>query len=290
MKQCPQCQRSYDDDSYEFCLEDGTVLVKVSDAETLTDASDETETIIRNTRIEPTSPDFLNPQYQNSVPPQVLPLEPPIQSAPPKSNTAQIVLLTIGGMFALLGIGFGAWYFLGDRQTEIVQEKNNNQTSTRSPSPKPTAEKNVNVAKPTISPTPESTPTPEFDSEEVKSEVSGVIDDWKSATEAGDINACMSNYADTVDFYNKRVSRSFVRNNKQDSFDKYDSMSINLSNLRVSADASGEKATAVFDKEWNFSGEKAYEGKVQSQFQLVKSGGRWLITSEKDLKIYYVRK
>ncbi len=61
--------------------------------------------------------------------------------------------------------------------------------------------------------------------------------------------------------------------------------------MKVTPDASGEKATAVFDKEWNFEGAEKYSaGKVQQQLTLGKIGGRWLITGEKDLKTYYVEK
>lgn len=284
MKYCPKCQTNYAEGSYEFCLQDGTALVEFSNSQMPTIALNETETIVRNYPVEPTSPAFQNYEYQNSAQVQPLPNIPPIQSAPPKSNTMKVVLLTIFAMIALFGAGLGAWFFIDKRQTEIAENTNTNQNSTRSPTPKPSA--NVNVAKitPTLS------PTPEFDAEQVKSEVASTIEDWKSATEAGDINACMNNYAETINFYGKQTSRAAVRNAKQDAFNKFDTMDISLSNMRVTPDASGEKATAVFDKEWSFIGEKIYEGKVQSQFQLIKSGGRWLITSEKDLKVYYVRK
>ena len=55
--------------------------------------------------------------------------------------------------------------------------------------------------------------------------------------------------------------------------------------MRVMPDASGEKATAVFDKEWHFENdEKTSEGKVQTQLQLKKIGGEWKITERKRFK------
>jgi hypothetical protein len=58
--------------------------------------------------------------------------------------------------------------------------------------------------------------------------------------------------------------------------------------MTVTPDASGERATAVFDKEWNFSGaEKTSAGKVKQQLQLKKVNGQWLISGERDLKVYY---
>jgi hypothetical protein len=56
---------------------------------------------------------------------------------------------------------------------------------------------------------------------------------------------------------------------------------MDISNLRVSPDASGENATAVFDKEWVFEGTGKYSaGKVQTQLRLRKIGGEWLITAK----------
>jgi len=63
-------------------------------------------------------------------------------------------------------------------------------------------------------------------------------------------------------------------------------MKITLSNMTVTPDASGETATAVFDKEWVFEGAKYSAGKVQTQLKLKKTGGQWLITGERDLKVY----
>ena len=307
MKNCPKCQTNYADNTYDFCLECGEPLVESSDSQSPTVfLTDEQQTQVK---IKPTEQvQFYPPteaqDWQSSQVTQISPQFPPIPQSPPqfppipqlppqpqKSNTVQAVLLTALGMFALFGAGFGAWFFLGNRQTEVAQNKNisspnskNSNNSTRSPSPKPSANSNANVAQPTVS------PTPEIDSEKIKSEVSGEINDWKSATESGDINSVMSHYADSINFYGSQKSKSAVRNDKQNAFNKFDTMDISLSNMSVTPDASGERATAVFDKEWVFSGEKVYAGKVQSQFQLVKSGGRWLITSEKDLKVYYVKK
>jgi hypothetical protein len=100
----------------------------------------------------------------------------------------------------------------------------------------------------------------------------------------------MTHYADRLDYYNKRgASVGTVRADKQKAFSTYDTIKINLSNMRVTPDATGENATAVFDKDWYFeNAAKVSEGKVQSQLKLKKIGGAWKITGEKDLKVYYV--
>lgn len=286
MKYCPKCQTNYEDETYEFCLEDGAVLVEYSEAQSSpTVFLDEQQTQVK---IKPTEqvqfyPPTQAQDWQSSQVTQISPqnIPSPIQSQPPppKSNMAGAVFLTIFGMVALFGAGFGAWYFLGGKQTEVPQNKNTSSpNATRSTSPKPSANAN----------TP--TPTPELDAVKIKSEVTDAINSWKSATENGDINSVMSFYADSISFYGSQKSKATVRGDKQAAFNKYDSMEITLSNLRITPDASGEKATAVFDKQWVFTGEKVYAGKVQSQFQFVKSGNRWLISGEKDLKVYYVEK
>ena len=79
------------------------------------------------------------------------------------------------------------------------------------------------------------------------------------------------------------ASVGFVRNDKQKAFSTYNDIEIDISNMRVSPDASGEKATVVFDKQWRFEGdEKISEGKVQQQLQLRKIGGAWKITAKID--------
>ncbi|HMS41179.1 MAG TPA: nuclear transport factor 2 family protein [Pyrinomonadaceae bacterium] len=287
MKYCPKCQTNYADETYEFCLQDGTLLVVYTDAQSSpTVFLDEQQTQVK---LKPTEQvQFYPPtQAQDWQSSQVTQIPPPIQTQtpPPKSNTARIVFLTALTMLALFGGGFGAWYFLGGKQTEITQNKNTSSpNSNRTTSPKPSANANT----PTLTATP--TPTPELDAVKIKSEVTDAINSWKSATENGNINSVMSHYDDSISFYGSQKSRATVRNDKQAAFNKYDSMEITLSNLRVTPDAKGERATAVFDKEWVFTGDKVYAGKVQSEFQFVKKDGKWLITSEKDLKIYYVDK
>ncbi|MGI8670331.1 MAG: hypothetical protein ACR2J3_10885, partial [Aridibacter sp.] len=102
------------------------------------------------------------------------------------------------------------------------------------------------------------------------------------------LDGYMDNYADKIDYYNKKgVSKSFVRNDKQKAFNKYDSIKVNLSNIVITASKDGQKADVVFDKAWDFSGEESdSSGKVRQQLKMEKSGDTWLITSEKDLKVY----
>lgn len=294
MKQCPRCKINYADDTLSFCLEDGTQLVAMPETQqpTVLFNDEEAQTVVRTPQAERMNFNLQETQAaQNWQQGQATQLKQQFQPQPQpkKSNTATAVLLTAFVMLLLFGAGFGAWLFLSKNKGDVVQNKNVSNTN------KPNANANV---KPTASPsasataTVSPTPTPDFDPDEVKDEVSSTVNSWKSAAESHNLNAYMNNYADSIDYYNKGgASRSTVRADKQRAFSLYDSMDISLSNMRVTPGATGDTATAVFDKEWIFEGAEKYsEGKVQTQLQLVKSGGRWLISGEKDLKVYYTKK
>ncbi len=64
-------------------------------------------------------------------------------------------------------------------------------------------------------------------------------------------------------------------------------MRANISNMDVSV--KGETATATFDKEWTFSGDGSNSGKVRSQLTFRRINGRWLITGERDVRVYHTR-
>ena len=67
-----------------------------------------------------------------------------------------------------------------------------------------------------------------------------------------------------------------------------DSILEGFRNLRPGEEYRGLRATAVFNKTWEFdSPDKNSKGSVRQQLTLVKAGGRWLINGEKDLQVYY---
>jgi ketosteroid isomerase-like protein len=228
--------------------------------------------------------------------------EQPRIAAPPvevkKSNTTSVVLATVLGMLAVFGlIGAAAWFLLQSRKTNVAAVNVNTTQPNRQPSSNSANVQtvNANIEKPSPSPSATPIPKPTIKPEEAKAitnDVKDTIDEWKDASENLDIDGNLNLYADAVDYYSAgRVNRARVRDDKQKAFEQYDSINFKISNMKVTPDASGEKATAVFDKEWNFEGAEKYStGKVQQQLTLGKIGGRWLITGEKDLKTYYVEK
>ncbi len=293
MKVCPNCRTEYTDDALQYCLEDGTPLVDLSKKSV--EFNTESETLVSPKRVEPIR--FEPPSsYQNSKTEWETSQPVIVEREDKKSNTAAIVALSVIGTILILGLGgVGAWLLSNSRQNAAVANNNaptpnravnvnaaNNQNSNA----------NANLATPTPAPTPTPTARPTINPEQAKTvtgDVKDVIDNWKDASENLDIAGSMSNYADTVDYYiGGRVGVAKVRADKERAFRDYDSINFNIDNLRVIPDPTGEKATAIFDKEWKFEGADKYSaGKVQQQLTLTKINGRWLISAEKDLKLYY---
>ncbi|HRI05259.1 MAG TPA: hypothetical protein PLL77_16095 [Pyrinomonadaceae bacterium] len=132
---------------------------------------------------------------------------------------------------------------------------------------------------------------PLSDENKIKQEISDRLYTWKRTAEERDINLYMQNYAETVDYYHKKAAtKSFVNNDKQRAFSKFDSIKLTVDIVSIAAVSSGEQAEAVIDKEWLFQGGGYLAGKVRQQIRLRTVNGKWLISGEKDLKVYYVNK
>lgn len=316
MKVCPQCRTKYTDDGLKFCLQDGTPLVNAPGQYSSPEFNTESETVISPKRVEPIRFDppssYRNNQANWETNQPVV-----VEREPKKSNTPMIIALSILGTLLILGLGgAGAWMYFNDRKNVAVANTNsvntsnrpgnssaaNNQNSTLNSTLNSTANSATNStanstantapATPTTTPNPIPTAKPTVNPQQAKAisnDVENVVDNWKNASESMDVAGHLSNYADTVDYYRGgKVGIAKVRADKERAFKSYDSIEFNIDNMRVIPDPSGEKATAIFDKEWKFEGADQYSaGKVQQQLTLVKSNGRWLISGEKDLKLYY---
>lgn len=311
MKRCPSCNTQYTDITLLFCLQDGTPLVDGPQAETPTVVLNETETVVARSghdRMQIPVSDPNAAAWQQSQVTHVASLQPEKKG----SNTAIAVAVTAVVMFIVFGtLGIGAWLFLRNGQGEVAKNtgdlsnvSNQNLGFNTSPIPTPQSSRfgdpsgsgrpdpgtgpgSTSLA--TNSDIPPSLPPPVDDSV-VRSQVSDRIYNWKSMLESRNFNAYMGNYADTVDYYRKRnLGIGAVRADKARAFSLYSSMRQNISNMSVSVGPTGETATAVFDKEWTFTGRDTSSGKVRSQLGFRKINGQWLITAERDLKVYYTR-
>lgn len=306
MKRCPTCRRAYADETLSFCLEDGASLF--SEADGPATLSDPNVTV----RSGP-------PSHRKDVPTEVLAyqaeteparrIEPTIPhqpritardnyaaALPPKThNTTLVVGLTIIAILILIALGgVGAWFlFRGDKatgptQTQLNQNEGAQQTTVNN-NLNNTGKPDANVSPSTaVSPTP-----PPVDAAAVREQVTAALNGWTSASRAHDLDKHMSYYADTLDtYYNaSNVKASRVRADRAKAYALYTTIDIELSNLKVTADPSGDSASAVFDKTWTFEGTGKYSsGSVHQKIWLAKTGGRWRITGEKDLQVYYVNR
>lgn len=268
MKLCPQCGNRYSDDSLLYCLQDGTPLA----ADPRTGTMSETPTVIGSDR--------------ETVPVTVVNPSPGAAAPPHRSRTGLIVAVVVGVVLLLLvGAGLGALVFMRNRSAVTVNVNTASQPSSPTPAPKPTA---TPTATPKASPSP--SPKNSVKNDQIAADISSQIEDWASSLSARDLDGLMENYADKVDYFTKPgISRSAVRADKERALTLYDEMDVQVSNISVLSNDEGTSATATFDKEWRFTGENTSEGKTRSQLDLKYSNGVWLITAERDLKVYYKR-
>lgn len=300
MKICPQCQTTYTDDTLQFCLQDGTKLNFVTGSSQMPTATwnDEPQTVVRG---EHQQMRIDLPQQQTTPPPQDYSTTPQTSFQPQEKSGSKLWLVALLGIFFFLVIGglgaAGAWFYFNSGQTTIVQNNTNavsNSNSTNSnaaniANTNVNANANTNVATPTPKPT-----LKPAEIETAKKEAESVIYGWKSAAEAHNLDTNLSNYADSVDYYKGgKIGKAKLKASKEPAYKRYDSIAIDISNMKVTVDPTGEKATVTFDKEWDFSGvdkdgnDVFNTGKVQQQLVLNKFNGKWKIVSEKDLKVYY---
>lgn len=139
-----------------------------------------------------------------------------------------------------------------------------------------------------------SAPVYDPSSSSADSEIRSTLEGWAQSTRNRDVDSHLRYYSDTLDYYYNRtlVPSSKVREDRMRAFAKFNYLSVQLSNINIQLDSTGQRATVVFDKTFDFRGDNNafYNGSVQDQLTLTKLGGAWLITGEKELKIYYVNK
>lgn len=269
MKQCPNCKTQYTDDTLQFCLQDGTPLVTVPAG----GHADETETVISNrTRGQQAEPTIVSGRM-------------PYEAPPPRRRNGTFAIVAVTALVTFLIVGLAAaGFFIYQRQRQRENARftpDKPAESTPTPTPKPTQ---TPTPSPSPSPTPSQTPV---DRAEIADEVADSVSAWAEDTSSGDIDRLMRDYAPVVDYYRAgNIGRDAVRKDKSRAVENYDSIEVDVSNIKVTVDDSGDTATAQFDKSWLFSGDRPYEGAVRSQLKLKKENGRWLITSEKDIKVY----
>ncbi len=319
MKICHVCRTTYDD-SQNFCLNDGTPLSSVAQEEPRQVEPLEPATVVQSD--EPATVVHASPttnlsgratDYGQTVPPPLIPTIAPVVLKR-KSNVGKIVVLTALATVLLVTIaGAGIYLAMRNRNQNIAQVNVSENKNTAKPkninanlssanvaivnanvveanqnANLANTNLNANILNANVLPSPHPSLKPE-QAVKVKKEVSDTLDGWKDATDDRNLDAHMSFYGENVDYYNGGVVNvNKVRSDRQKAFDAYNNIEVELSNVSVTPDATGEKATVILDKAWHFENdEKTSDGKVQQRLMMEKNAGRWYITGEKDLKVYY---
>ncbi len=290
MRTCPSCHSQYTDDTLRFCLQDGAPLevLPATQQPTISFAGQELETAARVNTPAPES--------------EVTRWKPKSEVADASKTALAIVATAVVMLLVFVVGGIGAWIYFKGFGDDIARNANNGSGNQNAVPPGNMNSNGLSTPAPTVMPSATAvsnnnsspdrkitpTPTPQVDKQQASREVSQQIDSWKSLAESGDLDSYMSKYAGSVDYYRKRgASIDFVRRDKQRAFKMFSSISVNISNMDVTVDDSGGRATAAFDKEWVFDGSRRSTGKVRQQMQFRKFNGQWLITGERDVKVYY---
>ena len=139
-----------------------------------------------------------------------------------------------------------------------------------------------------------SAPAVDQSASSAEEEIRNALEGWAQTSRNRDIDGHLKYYADTLDFYYNRtmVPSSKVREDRTRAYAKFNYVSIQLANINIQLDSTGQRATVTLDKTFDFRGDNNafFNGSVQDQLALTKLGGAWLITGEKELKVYYVNK
>jgi serine/threonine protein kinase/ketosteroid isomerase-like protein len=230
------------------------------------------------------------PQQTHTQPPPHAPPLPPRKKSRAPLVIGLIVLLLVGlGGLAVVGlILLGSGGGQNNVAVNINAKPTPRTTPTRSlPTPSPD---NVNAV---VSATPGYTPVKPIapvDAATAIREIGGTLEEWADSTRTLDLASHMSFYTDPLEIYYRKqnVPASQVRADRSRAFNQYDSMEVTLTDVQITPDADGTRATAVFTKTWAFeSDEKNSIGSVRQQLTLVHSGARWLITGERDLQVFF---
>jgi|GEM_PF-1915337 len=280
MKICPKCHSSYSDESLNFCLTDGVPLVVAEgsgerlssqhswqDAETLHDGGFSLPYIGEG---HTTSPNTGAPTFSSSASHRTSfhDVSANHQIAPKKSSN--FVLLSIVGGLLALGIAGGAfWYFFGGKANDA---------------------RNAPVPGATVEVKKASVVLPAEQENQIKKEISEMIEVWRSTIEKHDIDTHIKSYVATLDNYYKEsgIHREHVRADRLRAFERYPTIDIQVDNIKITLHST-DAATVLFDKTWTFKRpERTSTGSVQQEMELVKQNGRWLINGEKDAKVYYI--
>jgi hypothetical protein len=212
-------------------------------------------------------------------------------TVPSSSNrTGVIVIAAIAGAILLLVLGGLGSHLLFSKTNQGANNLTASPTPTSSSVPELASEKKTSQTQ--EQPAVRHVEPLRTDNQSLKQEVTDALNGWAAAARNHDLDQHMTYYADVLDTYFTRhnVGVNYVRSSRMPAFIRYTKLDVQLSNIAVTIDQSGTVASTTFDKTYRFEGEKILSGSVQQAVVLTKISGRWRITAEQDLQVYYTNK
>ncbi len=125
----------------------------------------------------------------------------------------------------------------------------------------------------------------------VERQIRGVLSRWSDSLLHDDLDTHASLYAPTVGpyFTRNRVARPEIRTDIENMRKQYGRVtSYKLSDIAISP-VDANHAVARFRKAWETEGNR-FSGEEREQLSFTRQGEDWLIASERELKVYWVRK
>ena len=185
MKRCPTCNRSFDDDTLSFCLEDGTPLVRDS-----TSRADSQETLVSPSPSAPPQENSALPllpgydhlsgkatisasQFQAPGPQSYVPAPKQSRKWPWVVGILAIVFMVIGGIVIA---------------AVVIPPMLRNAGNDNKPQPTPTSSEWTATPTPAASPTEEADDVPD-DEDQVLAQLTKLEEDWTRANAKGDKEA-----------------------------------------------------------------------------------------------------
>ena len=223
----------------------------------------------------------------------------------PRRYLAQIA--AVGAGFLLGVIGYLA--FRGDRPRQnppAAAPVSEARPAPKNPAPVATARPDTAATTAPVTPASAARPSPFDESSDAnrsaeagspasradtQQQVRNVLTRWGDSLMQGDVATHVNLYAPTVSpyFTKSRASRTQIRDDVRQMLGRYGKMTTyNISDISVTP-VDANHAFATFRKHWETEDNK-FSGEEREQLKLTRKGSDWLIASERELKVYWVRK
>ncbi len=270
MKVCPKCNSTYSDETLNFCLTDGVPLVVEEILE---------EYLSKRSNSWHTAETLLDPRFagasesEHTTSPnsssKTLALQNQTSDSFNLKKSNKTLYTILGVLVGVIIVGGGFWWF-------SKSENSNNKTVSSDNSP--------SIPKHTIVPI-----SPEQDVQ-VKKELTAFMQSWAKTNEQKDADAHIAHYANTLEVYyaESGKDKNHVLADRLRAYQKYDTIQMQVDNLKITPEST-ESALVDFDKSWTMKNDKKTSmGSVQQEVHVTKTNGKWLIDSEKDIKVYFI--